>query len=162
MAFPKQPTKKMSANEKHVRVFYAMLKRYDGFYLAGRNARFSDTELRLIAEIASAGYENQRLISTKLADRLGVTRSAISQIVNRLEKDGVVKRVADDVDRKIAYIELTEETLSIYEKEWDRCLKFMAKCVKKFGEERFYQMCDLSNEFFDLIETEKAIAVSKL
>ena len=82
--------------------------------VSAKETHFSDTELRLIAEILSATYEGKRLISTQLADMLGITRSAVSQIVNNLEKRNVVKRVADDVDRKIAYIELTEEAMESY------------------------------------------------
>ena len=154
-------TKKVSTNESYVRAFYEIMKKSEGLYLTTKNARFSDTELRLIAEVSAAGYENNRLISTQIADRLGITRSAVSQIVNNLEKRGVVKRVADEVDRKIAYIELTEETYATYEKEWKLCIQFAGKCVKKFGEDKFAQMCDLFNEFFEILETERAEAIRK-
>ena len=154
-------TKKMSVNEGYVRAFYEIMKKSEGLYLTTKNARFSDTELRLIAEVSAASYENNRLISTQIADRLGITRSAVSQIVNNLEKRGVVKRVADEVDRKIAYIELTEETYAAYEKEWNLCMQFAGKCVKKFGEDKFTQMCDLFNEFFEILETERVEAIRK-
>ena len=161
MAETKKTTKKVSQNENYVRAFYQIVKKSEGLYLTAKNARFSDTELRLIAEISAASYENKRLISTQLATRLGITRSAISQIVKNLEKNGVVKRVADEVDKKIAYIELTEETYAIYENEWKLCLQFAGKCVKKFGEDKFTQMCDLFNEFFEILETERAEAIEK-
>jgi DNA-binding MarR family transcriptional regulator len=162
MAKTKKTTKKVSRNEGYVKAFYEIVKKSEGLYLTTKNARFSDTELRLIAEISSAAYENKRLISTQLANRLGVTRSAISQMVQNMEKKGVVKRVADDVDKKIAYVELTEETYAIYEKEWKLCVQFAGQCVKKFGEDKFEQMCELFNEFFVILETERAEVMAKL
>ena len=83
---------------------FSLLKKREEIIISDKKTRFSNTELRLLFEILTAKYEGKRLISTQLAKRLGVTRSAISQIVNRLEEEGVVRRVADDVDRKIAYI----------------------------------------------------------
>lgn len=161
MATQKNTTKKMTANERYVRTLYDTVKNREAFDLTGNNARFSDTQLRMLAEIARASQEGKRLISTQLAKRLGVTRSAISQIVSELEREGVVKRVADDVDRKIAYIEFTEKTAALYEEDWNACVQFVGKVVKKFGEEKFYQMCALSNEFADLFKEEKRLAQSK-
>ena len=138
-----------------MQTIYQMMKKRDGLAVATKNTYFNDTELRLFAEIVSANSEGERLISTQLAARLGVTRSAISQMVNRLEKEGVVRRVADEVDRKIAYIELTDKTLKIYQKDWEASQQFFGKVVKKFGEDRFFEMCSLSCEFIDLLEEER-------
>lgn len=153
--------KKLNTNEKYLQAIYEITKKREGFAVATKNTHFNDTELRLIAEVVSANREGNRLISTQLADRLGVTRSAISQIVNRLEKGGIVKRVADDVDRKIAYIELTDETFELYQKDWKFCQQFIGKVVKKFGEDRFHQMCALSSEFIDLLAAEKSALENK-
>ena len=79
-----------------------LLKMQDRIIFREGKTRFNNTEFRLIGEIVSAKYEGKRLISTQIAKRLGITRSAVSQIVNRLEKQCVVQRVPDDVDKKIA------------------------------------------------------------
>ena len=148
-------TKKISANEKHLQMLYALSKRRESLAIANKNTHFKDMELRLLAEIVQAKNEGVRLISTQLADKLCITRSAISQIVNRLESEGIVKRVPDAVDRKIAYIELTDETLALYKKDWAYCQQFFGKIVKNFGEERFVEMCNLVNAFIDMVEAEK-------
>ena len=147
--------KKLTVNEKHMQMLYALSKRREALAIANKNTHFKDTELRLLAEIVQAKGEGERLISTQLADRLGITRSAISQIVNRLEESGIVKRIPDAVDRKIAYIELTDETLELYKKDWAYCQHFFGKLIKKFGEDKFCEMCALTNEFIDMVEAEK-------
>ena len=154
-------TKKRNVTEEYLLLLYETAKKREGFAVATKNTHFNDTELRLLAEILSANKEGKRLISTQLADRLGVTRSAISQIVNRLEKAGVVQRVADEVDRKIAYVEFTDKSLELYKKDWKICQQFISKVVEKFGEERFYEMCALSNEFIDLLTEEKGAEEKK-
>ena len=143
-------------NEQYLSAVFSMIKKSDGIIVSDKKTHFNDTELRLIGEVLSAKSEGKRLISTQLAVRLGVTRSAISQIVNRLEEAGVVKRVADAVDRKIAYIEVTDETMETYNADIQACGSFVGKVVRKFGEEKFEEMYSLIEEFIGLIEEEKA------
>ncbi len=145
---------KTSANEKYLSAVFSILKRRDEIALSNRKTHFKDTELRLIGEVLTAQKENKRLISTQLATKLRITRSAVSQIVNRLEKNGIVKRVPDAVDRKIAYIEITEETLAAYKEDMENYGAFIGGLVKKFGEEKFDQLCALLEELLELFEAE--------
>lgn len=145
--------KKMTKEEKrnlHLSMMFSLMKKR--MVNLDRDTCFNNTELRLLAEILAAQYEGKRLISTQLADLLGVTRSAVSQIVNRLEKENVVKRVGDDVDRKIAYIEVTDHALELYREDLERCKAYMDKIVDRFGEENFYHLCELFDTFIHCTE----------
>jgi DNA-binding MarR family transcriptional regulator len=153
--------KKAVGNEKYLNDVFVIMKQMNNLSVSDKSTRFSNTEMRLLGEIMAYRYVGQRLISTQLADLLGLTRSAISQIVNRLEAQGIVKRVADDVDRKIAYIEITEEALQNYGEDLKICADFVGRVVKKFGVERFNTMCKAFEEFCALVETEKADFVVK-
>lgn len=146
---------KAQANEKYLNSVFSMMKKRDGIMVADKKTRFNDTELRLISEVLSAKQGGNRLISTQLATKLGVTRSAISQIVNRLEEAGALKRVPDAIDRKIAYIEVTEETMESYRADIKTCGDFIGRVVEKFGEEKFQQMKNLLEEFMDKMEEER-------
>lgn len=151
----KSMEKKMSTDEKYIRSLFAILKRRDYISFMDKNSRFNDAEIRVLSEIISAKYDGRRLISTQLAQNLGVTRSAISQIVNRMEKNGVLKRVPDDIDRKIAYIEITDERLQECDEDLKLCTKFLSKVIEKFGEGRFNEMCNMVNEFMDIVQKER-------
>ena len=141
-----------TGKEKYIYRIFELIKRKESLAVTDQTTHFNNTELRLIAEILAAKYVGKRLISTQLAQLLGVTRSAISQIVNRLEKSGVIQRVADDVDRKIAYIEVTEEILSTYKKDLELCVEFANKVVAEFGEERIESMYFMFQDFCDILE----------
>ena len=95
------------------------------------------------------------MISTQLAKNLGVTRSAISQIVKRMENNGIIKRVPDAVDRKIAYIEISDERLDECNADLKACKEFLLRVIKKYGEEKFETMCDMVGDFMEVIETER-------
>ena len=152
----------MTENEKgYLKDTFHIMKNMMNLTLADKKTNFNSTEIRLLGEILEAKEQGKRLISTQLAKLIGVTRSAISQIVNRLESQGIVKRVADDVDRKIAYVEITESALETYGEDLKICADFVGRVVKRFGEEKFAAMCGLFDEFYTAIETEKANFVSK-
>ncbi len=150
-----QTTKKRTSNEKYLNAVFALIKKRDNLVITNKFSRFNDTELRLINEILLEKTKGKRLISTQIAKRLGVTRSAISQIVNRLETDGVVKRVPDDVDRKIAYIEIIDDSLKSYQKEIKECADYVGGAVAKYGVEKFHTMCDMVQEFIDCMKEER-------
>ena len=134
---------------------HRMVKKMETFSVVNKKARFNHTEMRMLGEILSAEYLHERLISTQLANRLGVTRSAVSQIVNRMEESGVVKRVADEVDRKIAYVELTDEAKALYLEDMKVYEPFMERVVSKYGVERFHELCKLMDSFYELMKEEK-------
>ena len=150
-----------TGNEKYLNGIFTMMKNMDNLTVADKSTRFNSTEMRMIGEIMASRYVGKRLISTQLAQLLGITRSAVSQIVNRLEAQKVVKRVADDVDRKIAYVEITEEALELYGEDLEICVDFVGRVVEKFGVERFNNMCEAFEEFCALTEVEKADFVQK-
>ena len=153
--------KKMKKEEIYLNEIFLMIQKAEKLTVTDRKTSFNNIEMRLIGEILSSAYVGRRLISTQLATRLGVTRSAISQIVNKLEERGVVKRVSDSVDRKIAYIELTEESLKAYKSDMKIYINFIGRIVEKFGVERFDELCSLFNQFCDLAQSEKKKMVQK-
>ena len=152
---------KASGEDKYLNDIFKMMKNVDNLSVADKETRFNSTEIRMLGEILAARYVGKRLISTQLAQLLGITRSAVSQIVNRLEAQGIVKRVADEVDKKIAYVEITEETLEAYSEDLKICVNFAGRVVKKFGVEKFNKTCEALEEFCSLVEEEKADFIAK-
>ncbi len=131
---------------------FAMLRKRDDMIVIPNKTCLNKTEFRLVAEIAGAKALGERYISTQLAKRLGITRSAISQIVNNLAEKNIVKRVPDEIDQKIAYIELTDGILEQYKPDIDGFLDFVESLVEEFGEDRFNEMYSELNALIDLAE----------
>ena len=112
---------------------------------------FNSSEMRMLEEIVAADKKGERLISTELADKVGVTRSAISQMVNRLSAKGLVKRVPDDVDKKIAYIELDGKAKELYLAQRKKMGEVVNKVINDFGVDKANQMIKLVEEFSDSV-----------
>lgn len=78
-------------------------------------------ELRIEEDLAALGLSlakmgalralvgaNEPLPLGALAERIGCVRSNVTQLVDRLEGDGLVRRVPDPGDRRVRRAELTE------------------------------------------------------
>ena len=99
-------------------------------------ATLTKTEFRLLQEVVMEQEKGRDIISSELARRLGITRSAISQIVNKLERENIVKRAAAEFDRKIAYIRLSDYARSMFVKQCERANAVMEELERQFGKER--------------------------
>lgn len=140
-----------SENEEYLCKIFTMLKKMENISIIKEKTELNNTELRLITEVLFADLNGERLISTQIAKKLSVTRSAISQIVNNLEERGIIKRVPDKVDRKIAYIELTDSSFEVYQKAKNAGEDFIGELVKDFGKERLDLLLSLSEDFWETI-----------
>ncbi len=144
--------KTIQTNEEYLNKIFSMCKKMESITVLRGNMGLNTTELRLISEIIFADCTGKRLISTQLAKKLSITRSAVSQIVNNLERRGIVKRVADEVDRKIAYVELTGESFEIYQSAKESVEKSVGKIIEEMGRENLDQLFVLADKFCEIVE----------
>ena len=128
---------------------YAIGKRLEELKIFHRAMPFNNTEMQMMREIIAAKERGSRVISSGLAKLLGITRSAVSQMVKKLESKGVVRRVPDSRDKKIAYIELSENARSIYEESRARVNGLLERIVAKLGAEKVEHFITGTNEFID-------------
>ncbi len=142
----------IKTNEEYLSEIFSMCKKMESVTMVKGKTELNTTELRLVGEVIFANCEGKRLISTQLAKRLCITRSAVSQIVNNLESRGIVKRVPDSVDKKIAYVELTDSSLAVYEAAKESAERSVGKIVESFGRENLDKLLELSDKFWEVVE----------
>lgn len=136
----------MEINEYLVK-FFQISKGIESVQLFPQTAEFSNTEFRMLREICLEAEKGKCIISSELARRLGVTRSAVSQIVTKLEKQGVVCRKASDTDHKIAYVQLSASARAVFEEQCEQANAFIEKVVADYGADK---MDTLLSMFFEL------------
>jgi DNA-binding MarR family transcriptional regulator len=69
-------------------------------------AGLSGAKFSVLSELVRSG---EALPLSELADRLACVRSNMTQLVDRLEADGLVRRVADPNDRRSVKAQITQE-----------------------------------------------------
>ena len=135
-----------------LREMYRIGKRWDEICVFEQTHSLNNTEMQTMREVVAAEETGGRIISSQLAKKLGVTRSAVSQMVHKLETRNYVRRVSDERDKKIAYIELSDFARGIYEQMKKRFSQFLEKVTAKLSEERLEEFIGRANEFLDACE----------
>ena len=141
----------MEINAYLLRLFQT-IKEMEGLNFFTGKSKLSRTEFRLLREIVLENEQGRDIISSELARRLGVTRSAISQLVSKLEKQGVVRRVAASDDKKIAYVRLSERAVSAFEAQCKNVNLLAERVVAEFGAERPDALIDTNHEFLAVVK----------
>lgn len=131
---------------------YSIAHRLEGVSVFNRALPFNDTEMQMMKEIVRVNESGGRIISSKLAKSLCITRSAVSQMVTKLEARGAVRRVPDETDKKIAYIELSDSARCVYEKMKEDVNAFLARLIERLGERKVSNFVKSSNEFMDAFD----------
>lgn len=102
-------------------------------------SNFNMNDYYYLTEIYELGEPN----FSEVADKLKLTRPAISALVKRLEKSELITKKQDEVDRRIFYISLTEKAKKIVE-----------------GDNKIFE--GLTSMFNDLLDEEELKLVDKL
>mgnify|MGYP002750211784 CR=1 FL=1 len=142
---------KIEINEYLLKLFHLVKDLGDIDFFWGR-AKLSRTEFRILWEVANEQCMGRDIISSELARRIGITRSAVSQIVAKLEKNGIVKRIGSTFDRKIAYIRLTDEATETFLQQAQQANEFAERVLAEFGKERLDKLLEESRVFAETCE----------
>lgn len=148
----------MEINEYLIKIFQ-IAKNMESLGLFRGEAVLSKTEFRLLREIIMEGEKGKDIISSELARRLGITRSAISQLVTKMERRGIVQRVESPSDKKIAYIRLSDKAYATFEEQCRQANAVMERITAEYGEERLKQLISAYDEFASVFR--KAIAETR-
>ena len=98
---------------------------------------FSETRAGLMGHIPRTGIRQSALI-----ERVATTKQAVQQILDGLEAEGIVERVADPVDGRGKYVRYTEKGLDAL-RRGDRIKREIEKRYeRKIGAGRFAALMD--------------------
>lgn len=77
----------------------------------------------------------QAILMSELANRLSVTKGAVSQVIKRLESQGLVQRSAHPEDSRASLISLTSKGVSAYHAHWQDHLHFYDQLRAKLSQQ---------------------------
>jgi DNA-binding MarR family transcriptional regulator len=77
---------------------------------------------------------------SELSRELGVSLSAMTQVANRLERQGLVERVFDGSDRRVRFLQLTEQGEALMRSHEEAQLRRMERCLRQMGQEEAEQV----------------------
>ena len=113
--------------------------------LAAQRLGVSETDLHCLNIIENAGG----VTAGELAAQSGLTTGAVTGVIDRLEKKGFARRVADPADRRRVKVEVTKAFYSRAERIWGPVAAEWASSLERFSAaqlEGFHEILRTTNE----------------
>lgn len=96
--------------------------------------------------------EGEPLPMSHLVQEVDISKSALSQIINKLENKGLVERIFSKEDRRATYLIFTDKGSEIYHREHDEMVTTLNTIVKQMGVEDTKTFIDLLKRLHGIIE----------
>jgi DNA-binding MarR family transcriptional regulator len=77
---------------------------------------------------------DKRLAQNEISRVLGVSRTNVTNLIDGLERDGLVRRVNSPVDRRVSYAQLTDEGEAMFHRVLPVMSEHMAEACAQFSE----------------------------
>ncbi|MCF0106298.1 MAG: winged helix-turn-helix transcriptional regulator, partial [Holdemanella sp.] len=113
-------------------------------------------DINVLNYIYKASQDHKTTISD-LSNYLNVTTAAASQSVSAYEKQGWVKRVRSNEDRRVVYVQLTDQILIPFENKMKEYNVVIGKFIDYLDQEEAQQLCKIIGKtitFFEELENE--------
>lgn len=91
--------------------------------------------------------DHERLPQHEIGRQLGVTSANITYLIDGLEKEGLVTRAVNQADRRVTFVELTEEGDKLATELVPLIGQFMAATANTLTEEEKQQFIELLKKF---------------
>ena len=112
------------------------------------------SEFGLMFRIAEARDGKAAVRMTDISEQLHVTRPAATYIVKQLVDRGLVRRVTASDDKRVTYIEMTDEGRKVFDESMQRRLGYLRRAAERMGLERAETFGELFREFLEALSAE--------
>ena len=119
----------------------------------GEEVYSNDIALLALLVSPEESAEPVRLRMTDVSRSLDISKPAATQMVNHLVKGGLVERTHSKSDRRVVYIQATQEGKRRFAHVMKSRMVYIERAVHSIGVERAALLGDLLNEFVDALVT---------
>ncbi|WP_455544375.1 MarR family winged helix-turn-helix transcriptional regulator [Intestinibacter sp.] len=108
--------------------------------------------LRTIEKLKMINEDSIGVKTSDIGNCLCMKKPATSKMLNNLEDKGYIKRLSDKKDRRVTYVDLTQEGENLLKEQHQQMIDFTNRVVDEMGEEDTKTLTDLLNKLFDIID----------
>lgn len=98
--------------------------------------------------------ENGPCPSSALSKAFFVEKSAVTAIINRLEQKGYIQRMRSEEDRRVIFLQLTEEGRRFHQECWEKINNLLMKIISQLNKEDIESFMKLYQKLAGLLEQE--------
>jgi len=114
---------------------------------ACKKMRISHVELMIIGII-----QTREVNVSQLSQELGITKSAISQAIVRLQVKKLITKVASKENKKVFYIKPTPKAIELGSEIFGQHMVKFLKIKQELGEEKYLMFYSLIKEINEIVE----------
>lgn len=92
--------------------------------------------------------------ASNIADMLYVSRPAVTQKINELEKRGFIYKVQSQVDKRVYKLFINKEQNKYYEKIEETDLQIAIKISSEYSEEQISMFCEMTDKICEIVLNE--------
>ncbi|MBW6410452.1 MarR family winged helix-turn-helix transcriptional regulator [Clostridium weizhouense] len=89
---------------------------------------------------------------SQIANNLGISKSNMTPIIDKLIEYGLVKRYCDKNDRRILRVELTEKALDIFEEFRNAAKTKLASRIEVLNDDDLYTLSDCISKLYNIMK----------
>ena len=93
----------------------------------------------------------RRVRMTDISKRLMISKPAATQAINRLVENGLAERIRDEADRRVVYIQATQDGLRLLQEKLNQRLDVIQQAIDRIGLQKAQQLGSLLDEFVDAL-----------
>lgn len=139
----------------------AVHKSMDFSKLFNRIFPFNPTEFQMMKIVLEAEQKHESIISSDIARSLGITRSAVSQMVKKLEDRNILVRETNENDKKSANLRLSQSSRAFYIDVKNEIVKCYTDIVEEIGYDKMVDFLEtylkIANAFSEYYRKHSAL-----
>lgn len=109
-------------------------------------------EMIVLSSMAENKHTSNRMSANEVCESLNISRPAVSQILNSLEKKGCITREIDAFDRRKINVSATEKGNGLLENALILYSEALDNIFEKYGEEKIKTLVQELNRLSDIYE----------
>lgn len=88
-------------------------------------------------------FNFRKMTLSKFAEKAKITKPAATQIINKYIDKGYVTKSVSEKDKRVCYIELTEQLKKYFDESYNKLNKFYKECLDFLTEDELEQLNSL-------------------
>lgn len=116
---------------------------------------------QMVNDKERSGYSELGVKVSELSHVMEASRPATSKMLNSIEDKQYILRIADKIDRRVVYIQLTEKGDQILVEHSKEMKKFILEIVAKIGEKDTLELIRIFNKLYDILAADYSIKQEK-
>lgn len=100
-----------------------------------------------------------KITISKIANLIGVSKSAVTIKMAELEKKGYIIKEQDVEDKRVKYLRLSKNMQQVYDSFDDKELQVIVEINEKFSRNQINSFCEIGNFMCDRIQEEEGVDI---